>query len=68
MATRSAIRAGWFTGGVRLKMPDPRWMFFVWAAAKARKDSLAERCEYSVRKWCSDAHEYLNPAASAALM
>ena len=50
MATRSAIRAGWLTGGVRLKMPDPRWMFFVWAAAKARKDSLAERCEYSVRK------------------
>ena len=26
MATRSAIRAGWLTGGVMLKMPEPRWM------------------------------------------
>ena len=26
IATRSAIRAGWFTGGVMLKMPEPRWM------------------------------------------
>ena len=23
MATRSAMRAGWFTGGVMLKMPEP---------------------------------------------
>ena len=26
MATRSATRAGWFTGGVTLKMPEPRWI------------------------------------------
>ena len=26
MATRSAMRAGWFTGGVMLKMPEPMWM------------------------------------------
>ena len=26
IATRSAMRAGWFTGGVMLKMPLPRWM------------------------------------------
>ena len=26
IATRSATRAGWFTGGVMLKMPEPRWM------------------------------------------
>ena len=31
-ATRSAIRAGWFTGGVTLKMPDPRWIVDVAAA------------------------------------
>ena len=45
MATRSARRAGWLTGGVRLKIPEPRWMYEVWAAAKARKDSLADRWE-----------------------
>ncbi len=45
MATRSATRAGWLAGGVRLKMPDPRWMFLVWAAEKAMNDSLADRWE-----------------------
>ena len=29
MATRSATRAGWLTGGVMLMMPLPRWMFSV---------------------------------------
>src|SRR5690242_2362798 len=29
IATRSATRAGWFTGGVTLKIPLPRWMFSV---------------------------------------
>ncbi len=33
MATRSATRAGWFTGGVMLKIPEPRWMLSVRAAA-----------------------------------
>jgi hypothetical protein len=32
MATLSATRAGWFTGGERLKMPEPRWMRSVTAA------------------------------------
>ena len=41
-------------------------------ALGARRDvgrgthSFADRCEYSVRKWCSVAHVYLNPARSAA--
>ena len=26
MATRSALRTGWLTRGLRLKMPEPRWM------------------------------------------
>ena len=68
MATRSAMRAGWFTGGVMLKMPEPMWMLLVLAAQKARKDSEADRCEYSVRKWCSEAQVYLKPALSAATM
>ena len=32
MATRSATRAGWLTGGVMLKMPEPRWICSVSAA------------------------------------
>ena len=32
IATRSATRAGWFTGGVMLKMPEPMWMRSVAAA------------------------------------
>ena len=31
-ATRSATRAGWLTGGVTLKIPEPRWMRDVAAA------------------------------------
>ncbi len=68
IATRSAIRAGWFTGGVMLKMPEPMWMLLVLAATKAKNDSEADRCEYSVRKWCSEAQVYLKPALSAATM
>ncbi len=66
MATFSAVRKGWFTGGVMLKMPEPRWMRSVAAAQYPRKASLADRCEYSSRKWCSVAHRYLNPERSAA--
>jgi hypothetical protein len=51
-----------------LKMPEPMWMLLVLAATKARKDSEADRWEYSVRKWCSDAQVYLKPALSAATM
>ena len=32
MATRSATRTGWLIWGLRLKMPDPRWMRWVRAA------------------------------------
>jgi hypothetical protein len=32
MATRSATRAGWFTGGVMLMIPLPMWMLSVTAA------------------------------------
>lgn len=31
-AARSATRAGWLTGGVTLKMPEPTWMRSVAAA------------------------------------
>ena len=68
MATRSAMRAGWFTGGVMLKMPEPMWMLDVRAATKARNDSESDRCEYSVKKWCSEAQVYLKPDRSAVSM
>jgi hypothetical protein len=32
MATRSAMRAGWFTGRVMLKIAEPTWMFWVLAS------------------------------------
>ena len=66
IATRSATRAGWFTGGVRLKIPEPMWICSVRAAAKPMRTSLAETCEYSSRKWCSVNHEYLKPLRSPA--
>ncbi len=68
IAVCSATRAGWFTGGVMFLMPVPMWMRSVWPAMKPRNDSLAERCEYSSRKWCSVAQVYLKPARSAALV
>src|ERR1700693_2610569 len=43
-------------------------MLLVFAATKARKDSEADRWEYWVRKWCSEAQVYLKPALSAATM
>src|SRR5207302_5354991 len=61
MATRSATRAGWFTGGVVLKIAEPTWMRDVLAATKERNTSGAGMCEYSVRKWCSGHHTYLMP-------
>ncbi len=33
MATRSAMRAGWFTGAVMFMMAEPTWMFWVRAMA-----------------------------------
>src|SRR3954469_25142053 len=54
MATRSATRAGWFTGGVVLKIAEPRCMVVVWAPTHARNTSGADMCEYSWRKWCSE--------------
>ena len=64
MATLSATRAGWLTGGVVLKIADPTWICWVRAATKARKTSGAGMCEYSVRKWCSGHHTYLMPLRS----
>src|SRR5262249_62065073 len=49
-------------------MPVPTWICSVRAAMYGRKHSFAERCEYSVRKWCSVAHVYLNPDRSAAMV
>src|SRR2546427_1430188 len=66
MATRSATRAGWLTGGVRFQIAEPRWMRVVRAAMKGSTISEAERCEYSSRKWCSTDHTYLKPWRSAA--
>ena len=66
MATRSATFAGWFTCGSGLKIPEPMWMRCVALARYPATTSLADRCEYSSRKWCSVSHTYLNPARSAA--
>src|SRR3954471_939398 len=66
MATFSATLAGWFTCGSGLKIPEPRWIRSVECARYPRNTSLAERCEYSSRKWCSVTHTYLKPAWSAA--
>src|SRR5947207_1447677 len=67
MATRSAMRAGWLTGGVVLKMAEPTWILEVRAATKERKTSGAGMCEYSVRKWCSGHHTYLTPCFSHSM-
>ena len=58
IATRSATRAGWFTRGFRLKIPEPRWMRSVAHDRYPSTTSLAERCEYSSRKWCSLTQTY----------
>ena len=36
-----------------LMIPEPMWMRSVIASAYAIHASLADRCEYSSRKWCS---------------
>src|SRR6478735_8822228 len=66
IATFSATRAGWQIGGVMLMIPEPMWMRSVIANAYAIQASLADRCEYSSRKWCSVTHTYLKPERSAA--
>ena len=53
MATRSATRAGWLTGGVMLMMPLPTCSCSVRASTHGISTSFAEMCEYSARKWCS---------------
>ena len=63
IATRSATRAGWFTGGVMLKIPVPRWMLSVRAATYARNDSLADRCEYSREEVVLGRPRVLEPGA-----
>ncbi len=53
IAARSARRTGWLVTGFSGQMPEPTWMRSVCASANGMNDSLAERCEYSVRQWCS---------------
>src|SRR3954465_12279611 len=65
MATFSATFTGWLTWASGLKIPEPRWIRSVACARYPRNTSLAERCEYSSRKWCSDAQAYLKPDRSA---
>jgi hypothetical protein len=65
MATRSALRTGWFTGRERLMMAEPRWMRSVWAATNGMTTSGADMWEYSVRPWCSPNHTYFQLKASA---
>ena len=62
-ATVSATRAGLFTGGVMLKIAEPRWMRSVCAPTYDRNTSGPGMCEYSSRKWCSGHHTYLKPDA-----
>src|SRR5437868_2396169 len=47
IATRSAMRTGWFVAGLSGKMPEPTWMRSVWASAYGMNDSLADKWEYS---------------------
>jgi hypothetical protein len=67
IATFSATRAGWQTGGVMLMIPEPMWMLSVMASAYAIHASFADRWEYSSRKWCSVSQTNLKPALSAAM-
>ena len=66
MATRSAIRAGWLTGGVMLMIPDATRMRSVRARMWGITISLAEMWEYSARKWCSVTHTYFQFERSPA--
>src|SRR3989442_16004483 len=66
MATRSATRAGWLTGGVRFQIAEPTWIRRVRAAMNGSTISDAERWEYSSRKWCSTDQTYLKPWRSQA--
>ena len=58
IATRSAMRAGWFTGGVTLMIPEATRMRSVRARMCGITTSLAEMWQYSARKWCSVTHTY----------
>ena len=46
IAPRSAVRTGWFTLAVMLKMADAMWMRLVRAATNARKTSGDDMWEY----------------------
>ena len=50
MAARSASRTGWFLIGLSGQMPEPTWIRSVCASEYGMNDSLADRCEYSVRQ------------------
>src|SRR5436190_18572581 len=68
IATRSALRTGWFTRGDRLKMPELRWMYDVRAAQYAMNTSLADVWLYSVSAWCSETQTYFQLFRSAHAM
>src|SRR3954463_10054016 len=65
-ATFSAMRCGRFTGGVMLKIAEPRWTRSVCAAQKDRNASGPGMWLYSSRKWCCGHQTYLNACWSAA--
>ena len=64
MAPRSAVRTGWFTLAVMLKMADAMWMRLVRAATNAKNTSGDDMWEYWCKKWCSDDQTYLKPNSS----
>ena len=66
IATRSAMRAGWLTGGVTLMIPEATRMRSVRARMCGITTSLAEMWLYSARKWCSVTHTYFQFERSPA--
>lgn len=66
MATRSARRAGWFTGGVTFMIPEATRIRSVRARMWGITISLAEMWLYSARKWCSVTQAYFQPERSPA--
>ena len=61
------MRTGLFTGGVMLKIAEPRCTRSVMAEQWPRNASGPGMWEYSSRKWCCGHHTYLKAFWSAAL-
>ncbi|MEZ5238789.1 MAG: hypothetical protein R2716_07510 [Microthrixaceae bacterium] len=58
IATRSALRTGWFTTGERFMIAEPMWMRSVCAAIHPKTVSGADMWLYSVSPWCSPIQTY----------